>query len=177
MRPSAAVLLALATSTISCAPPTPSSPSPAASDLDAHSSTTQQTAPPTRELPAPSLAPLAIQPPEPDPLPANDEKPCKGFFTQESVETISALAAQSKHCYNELLRRDPKAEGKVTVQVRVEADGTVRTRPLVVSDTLEDPVAVGCVLDTFADGIPSAPPQGGCAIAQIPMNFQPKSKE
>lgn len=115
-------------------------------------------------------------PPSPSRPVARPEK-CHGSATDELKLAIRDLATEAKGCYDALLKKDRNAEGKVTVRMRIEADGSVLSRPEVSSDTLGDADTLGCIQDVFAPGIPTAPPDGGCALVAVPLNFTTKKAD
>ncbi len=81
-------------------------------------------------------------------------------------------ATQARTCYNQGLRQNANLEGKMTVKVRLSPTGGVCSVSAP-QNSLGDPSVTSCILQKFRSG--SWPkPRGGCAEAQVPLNFVTK---
>jgi outer membrane biosynthesis protein TonB len=98
--------------------------------------------------------------------------PCEGRENASLLATLRGKGAQARACYERGLRTNATLQGKMTVSVRVGANGQVCSATAS-GDTLGDPGVTNCVLGQFrASALP--PPQGGCVNVQVPLNFVPK---
>ena len=76
-----------------------------------------------------------------------------------------------RRCYESGLARNPKLEGRVTVQFVINLDGTV-TRPRIAENSLADCDAARCVRDNFLPLL-FPKPQGGNVTVRFPIKFVP----
>jgi hypothetical protein len=72
-----------------------------------------------------------------------------------------------------LLRVSPKATGKLLVELRIDATGQV-THASLLKDELAEPDLSSCVLGVMRTSFATAP-TNGCAVVNVPLNFQPKT--
>ena len=101
---------------------------------------------------------------------------CGGDCSGPSPQLQAALrgkAGQARGCYERALRQNNLLQGRVVVSVRIGPQGQV-CNANIVQNALADPSVAGCVVQMFRAGSFPAP-QGGCAEANVPMNFIPKT--
>jgi hypothetical protein len=97
---------------------------------------------------------------------------CSGDVQPQLAQALSNRAAQSRRCYERLLRSRPSAEGKYVVSLRLSKRGKVEHARLV-KDGVGDVEMASCVLSRFrAAGYPA--PRGGCADINVPLNYEPQ---
>jgi hypothetical protein len=97
---------------------------------------------------------------------------CSGDVQPRLAQALSNRAAQSRRCYERLLRSKPSAEGKYVVSLRLSKRGKVEHARLV-KDEVGDVEMASCVLSHFRS--PSYPaPSGGCADINVPLNYEPQ---
>jgi|GEM_PF-2986668 len=101
---------------------------------------------------------------------------CNGQLPAELQTELSERATHARFCYELLLRKSPRATGKLMVELRLDAKGEV-ARASLVSDELAEPELSRCVLDLMqARGFDNAP-VGGCAVVRVPLSFRPKPSD
>jgi len=101
-----------------------------------------------------------------------DAKKCVGTSSAE-LETMLAFRVKQAHrCYDQALAQDATLKGKISVQVRVGAQGGVCSAA-VASNEMGSPAVANCVVNYFR-GANFPPPKGGCADINIPINFVPR---
>jgi hypothetical protein len=100
-----------------------------------------------------------------------DAKVCKGSATDEVRKALSFRATQSRRCYNNALAQDSTLRGKVSLAVRVGANGSVCSARVESNDMGTDTVA-NCVVGFFR-GQHMPQPKGGCIDVNVPINFVP----
>jgi hypothetical protein len=101
-----------------------------------------------------------------------DAKRCAGTTTSELEQTLAFRAKQAHRCYDNALTQDPTLKGKVSIAVRVGANGSVCSAA-VASNDMGTPTVANCVAGYFRGG--SFPtPKGGCADVNVPINFVPR---
>jgi hypothetical protein len=147
---------------------------------------------PTPPTPSATVATLEEPPPPPPPPVAEEDAgksqgkslvrksagagSCGGECVGPSPELQAALrgkAGQVRGCYERALRQNNLLQGRLVVSVRVGSAGQVCSANIV-QDGLGDPTVATCVVQRFRAGAFPAP-QGGCAEANVPMNFIPKT--
>jgi hypothetical protein len=101
---------------------------------------------------------------------------CKGSPPPKLVEALASLAQKGHRCYDRALVTDPKLRGKVTILVRIDAQGRV------CEADGHGTGAMGAVAECVAGLYRQAPdalpaPDGGCAHVNIPINFVPRDKD
>jgi len=101
-----------------------------------------------------------------------DAKKCTGTSSPE-LETMLAFRVKQAHrCYDQALAQDATLKGKISIQVRVGAQGGVCSAG-VASNDMGSPGVANCVVNYFR-GANFPPPKGGCADMNIPINFVPR---
>jgi hypothetical protein len=101
-----------------------------------------------------------------------DAKACTGKSTPDLDQTLSFRARQGRRCYDTALAVDPTLKGKVSIAVRVGANGSLCSAG-VASNELGNANVANCIVNQFrAGGFPS--PRGGCADFNIPINLVPR---
>lgn len=101
-----------------------------------------------------------------------DAKKCTGTTSSE-LETMLAFRVKQAHrCYDQALAQDATLKGKMTVSVRVGANGSVCSAAIASND-MGSPTVGNCVVNYFR-GANFPPPKGGCADMNIPINFVPR---
>jgi hypothetical protein len=144
--------------------------------------------------PPPSTTQATLEePPPPPPPPVKEEdagKPptkslvrkgglggsCSGECGGPSPQLQAALrgkAGQARGCYERALRQNNLLQGRIVLSVRVGPQGQV-CNANIVQNALGDPGVASCVVQMFRAGSFPAT-QGGCAEANVPMNFIPKT--
>jgi len=101
-----------------------------------------------------------------------DAKKCGGSTTGELETMLSFRVKQAHRCYDTALAQDPTLRGKVSIAVRVGANGQVCSAG-VASNEMGSPTVANCVTGYFR-GANFPPPKGGCADINIPINFVPR---
>lgn len=119
---------------------------------------------------------------EPEPAPAKTASPskgvdlcggpCKGSASPALTSALSARAGASRACYERALRTNETIQGKMVVQVRVDANGRVCSAR-VAEDGLRSQEVSSCVLGNFR-GAKLPAPTGGCLDVNVPMSFVPR---
>jgi hypothetical protein len=127
--------------------------------------------PPPPELP--SAAPTAGAPVNP---PAHSGKaPCSGACNGEVTAALkSALAGRGgsgRRCYEKSLAQNALLRGRMTMHVRVGANGSVCSAN-VTNDELRDPGLSNCIIGVFRSSLLPAPDKG-CVEVDVPLNFVP----
>lgn len=101
-----------------------------------------------------------------------DAKKCTGSTSSE-LETMLAFRVKQAHrCYDQALAQDSTLRGKMTVSVRVGANGGVCSASIASNEMGSSSVG-NCVLNYFR-GANFPPPKGGCVDTNIPINFVPR---
>src|SRR5688572_13320378 len=101
-----------------------------------------------------------------------DAKKCGGASTGELETMLQFRVKQAHRCYDNALAQDPTLRGKVSIAVRVGANGSVCSAA-VASNDMGSPQVANCVTGYFR-GANFPPPKGGCADINIPINFVPR---
>jgi hypothetical protein len=101
---------------------------------------------------------------------------CGGECSGPSPQLQASLrgkAGQARGCYERALRQNNLLQGRMVVGVRIGSQGQV-CNASIVQNALGDPGVASCVVQMFRAGTFPAP-QGGCAEANVPLNFIPKT--
>jgi hypothetical protein len=101
-----------------------------------------------------------------------DAKKCTGSASGELETMLAFRVKQSHRCYDQALAQDATLKGKMSVAVRVGANGQVCNAG-VASNEMGSPTVANCVVNYFR-GANFPPPKGGCADINIPINFVPR---
>ncbi len=101
-----------------------------------------------------------------------DAKKCTGTVSSEVEQALAFRAKQAHRCYDNALTQDATLKGKVSIAVRVGANGSVCSAG-VASNDMGSPTVANCVAGYFRSGsFPS--PKGGCVDVNVPLNFVPR---
>ena len=101
-----------------------------------------------------------------------DAKKCSGSSGSELESALQFRVRQAHRCYDNALAQDPTLRGKVTVAVRVGANGQVCSAGIASNEMSSQQVAQ-CVTGYFR-GANFPSPKGGCVDVNIPINFVPR---
>lgn len=119
---------------------------------------------------------------EADPAPAVSDKPtgrtCHGAIDEALQHELAGRGAQVRWCYQSLLERDPKREGRLMVTVEISGAGTIDDARITL-DELGDPETSKCALGFFERPLHGAV-RGDCVVVNVPLRFtiqKPKSPE
>lgn len=109
----------------------------------------------------------------PSPQGTGSKGPCSakcgdGSLSPALDSAITGLARSAQGCYNRALRTS-EVSGKLTVSVQVGSNGAV-CGASIVNDTVNSGEIASCVLGRFR-GKSLPPPQGGCVVVNVPINF------
>jgi hypothetical protein len=94
---------------------------------------------------------------------------CTGTAGADLQSALRTKAGAARSCYERALRQNAMLQGRMTVAVRVGAQGRICGANLVSND-LGDSGVANCVAGVFRSGSLPAP-SGGCVDLQVPMNF------
>lgn len=117
--------------------------------------------------------------PERAPTPSADARPppssvksvVQGGTVTDVAKIVTGMRPGFTACYEQQLAREPEAAGAMFVTIRVGGTGQVSG---VVATTLGLPTeATDCVMWVAAAG-DFAPPEGGAAVVNVPVNFMKK---
>ncbi len=100
-----------------------------------------------------------------------DAKSCSGQSNAELEGQLAFRVRQARRCYNAALTQDNTLKGKLSVRVRVGANGQVCAAN-VTSDEIGNAALANCVASTFR-GANFPTPKGGCLDVNVPVNFVP----
>lgn len=101
-----------------------------------------------------------------------DAKKCVGTNSSELETALQFRVKQAHRCYDNALAQDPTLRGKVTVAVRIGANGQVCSAGIA-SNEMSSPQVASCVSGYFR-GTSFPSPKGGCVDVNIPINFVPR---
>lgn len=101
-----------------------------------------------------------------------DAKKCVGTTTNELETALQFRVKQAHRCYDNALAQDPTLRGKITMAVRVGANGQVCSANAA-SNEMSSPNVATCVTGYFR-GASMPTPKGGCIDVNIPINFVPR---
>ena len=131
--------------------------------------------PATAEVPVvhPTVATPAVPAtPRAPPSPAA-RKTCNAPVSLELQQVLSARAAKSRFCYEQLLRDDPTRAGTALVAVRMSGQGNFEEVNLI-KDEIGNPTFAQCILANFREPTGTLI-EGGCVEVNIPLRFVPKN--
>lgn len=100
-----------------------------------------------------------------------DVKKCSGASSSELESGLQFRVKQARRCYNTALEQDSTLRGKVTIAVRIGANGQVCSAGIA-SNEMGSQTVAQCVAGYFRGANFSAP-KGGCVDVNIPINFVP----
>ena len=101
-----------------------------------------------------------------------DAKKCTGTSDSELESALQFRVKQAHRCYDNALAQDPTLRGKVTVAVRVGANGQTCSAGIASNEMGSQSVA-SCVTGFFrGQNCPS--PRAGCVDVNIPIKFVPR---
>lgn len=100
-----------------------------------------------------------------------DSRRCSGTSGADLENALAFRVKQAHRCYDNALAQDPTLRGKVTVSVRVGANGQACSAGIAANDMSSSNVA-SCVTGFFR-GTNFPAPKGGCVDVNIPINFVP----
>ena len=102
-----------------------------------------------------------------------DSKACTGTSTSDVETALAFRAKQSHRCYDNALTADPTLRGKMSISVRIGANGQVCSASAANNELASNPGVAQCVVNNFRSGaFPS--PRGGCVDVSVPINFVPR---
>jgi hypothetical protein len=87
----------------------------------------------------------------------------------DAEKVLRAMRGQIRRCYEDALKNDPKAEGVVKMQIKVDPDGEV-TAAKPVGDTSLPSGVVGCISGLLKTAKFASPGPGG-ATFELPLSF------
>jgi hypothetical protein len=103
----------------------------------------------------------------------SDVKKCTGGTSSEVETALSFRAKQAHRCYDNALAQDPTLRGKVSIAVRIGANGQACSAGVASNELASAPGVANCVVNYFrGQSFPS--PRGGCVDVNIPINFVPR---
>lgn len=100
---------------------------------------------------------------------------CNGSLTKAGVDLLAEQARQTKACYDQLLRRDAEAHGRMFADATYEVSGNIRTFTL--DGPIVDTEFHACVAAAFEKGLLAAPPSFSCVAVRVPLMFVKKEKD
>ncbi|HWB81929.1 MAG TPA: AgmX/PglI C-terminal domain-containing protein [Nannocystaceae bacterium] len=113
---------------------------------------------------------------EPAPLVVTQARPADLERDEIRRAVQEQFVPAARRCYEELLRRDPIAEGRVTLRFGIVADGDCgrvdRCEVVDADSDLPDPRFRGCVVDAMKAVIFAAPRSGRVEVV-YPILFRP----
>ncbi len=102
-----------------------------------------------------------------------DVKKCTGLSTSDIETALAFRAKQSHRCYDNALAQDPTLRGKISIAVRIGANGTTCSAGVASNELANAPAVASCVVSNFR-GQAFPAPKGGCVDVNIPINFVPR---
>jgi hypothetical protein len=100
-------------------------------------------------------------------------KKCTGASTSDIETALAFRAKQSHRCYDNALAQDPTLRGKISIAVRIGANGTACSAGVASNELASNPGVANCVVNSFrGQAFPS--PRGGCVDVNIPISFVPR---
>jgi hypothetical protein len=102
-----------------------------------------------------------------------DVKKCTGSSTSDIETALAFRAKQSHRCYDNALAQDPTLRGKISIAVRIGANGTTCSAGVASNELASAPAVASCVVSNFR-GQAFPAPKGGCVDVNIPINFVPR---
>lgn len=100
---------------------------------------------------------------------------CNGSLTKAAVDLLAEQARQTKACYDQLLRNDAEAHGRMFVDATYELSGDIRSFAL--DGPITDSEFHACVAAAFKEGLVAAPPTISCVAVRVPLMFVKKEKD
>jgi len=97
-------------------------------------------------------------------------KTCNGAVTDELQKALATRARQARRCYENELKNDNTLKGRMTVSVRVAANGAMCASTVTNSDI---PQISPCVQQMFRSATALPAPKGGCVDTTVPLSFVP----
>jgi hypothetical protein len=102
-----------------------------------------------------------------------DAKKCSGAASSDVETALSFRAKQAHRCYDNALAQDPTLRGKVSIAVRIGANGQACSAAVASNELTSAPSVANCVTGYFrGQNFPA--PRGGCLDVNIPINFVPR---
>jgi hypothetical protein len=102
-----------------------------------------------------------------------DAKKCTGATSSEIESALSFRAKQAHRCYDNALAQDPTIRGKVSIAVRIGANGQACSAGVASNELTSAPGVAACVTGYFRGQVFPIP-KGGCVDVNIPINFVPR---
>ena len=102
-----------------------------------------------------------------------DVKKCTGTTTSDIETALAFRAKQSHRCYDNALANDPTLRGKISIAIRIGANGTTCSAGVASNELSGAPAVASCVVSNFR-GQAFPAPKGGCVDVNIPINFVPR---
>ncbi len=96
---------------------------------------------------------------------------CTGSANDELGESVSRRAASARACYEQELKADPAAGGRLLVTLTVADDGRPCSTQVSSSTMSVSPEFEACLKRLFDTRY--APPTGGCIRVILPLSFVP----
>ena len=104
---------------------------------------------------------------------ACDVKTCNGTPTPDMEGGLAMLARQTRRkCYEPALGQDPTLQGKLTVNIRVGANGQICAAN-VTTNNMSIPSVGECAARMIAASGHVPAPKGGCVNVDFPLNYVP----
>jgi len=101
---------------------------------------------------------------------------CHGTIDEALQHQLAGRAAQVRFCYERLLKRDARREGRLVVTARLSGTGTIDSASITL-DELGDPETSECTLASFKEPLSGAIAGGDCAIVNVPLRFKTKKPD
>lgn len=102
-----------------------------------------------------------------------DAKKCTGGSNSDIETALAFRAKQAHRCYDNALAQDATLRGKVSIAVRIGANGQACSAGVASNDMASAPGVANCVVGYFR-GQSFPQPKGGCVDVNIPINFVPR---
>lgn len=102
-----------------------------------------------------------------------DAKKCTGASNPDIETALSFRAKQAHRCYDNALAQDATLRGKVSIAVRIGANGQACSAGVASNEMASAPGVANCVVGYFR-GQSFPQPKGGCVDVNIPINFVPR---
>jgi hypothetical protein len=102
-----------------------------------------------------------------------DVKTCTGATSSEIESALSFRAKQAHRCYDNALSQDPTLRGKVSIAVRIGANGQACSAGVASNELTSAPGVANCVTGYFRGQV-FPMPKGGCVDVNIPISFVPR---
>lgn len=101
-----------------------------------------------------------------------DEWDCSGDLAKPALQSVvDSYRAQIRSCYERRLKQNNVLQGDLKLKIKVAPSGHVSAAA--VSGSLKDNEVFSCVR-AIAQKWSFPPPEGDCAVVQIPFQFSPK---